>query len=324
MLHVHFSQSLSTDDTATLTAHLPPAIKITSGTTEGNFHILISGRPSRADVEGSANLHTVIVPWTGIPPETRQLLLEFPHIAVHNTHHHADIVAEYTLALLLATAKVLVPMDRALRQGDWRPRYRPNPSLLLTHSTALILGYGAIGRHVGRLCQGIGMNVIGIRRTASPDERDGTVPIYGLDQLHRLLPQADALMVCLPLTEETEGVIGSAEIALLPSSAIIINIGRGAIIVEEALYQALRDNRIHGAGLDVWYNYPTDKDSRATTFPANLPFHELDNVVLSPHRAGGLADGVSRQRRLVALAKMLSHAANGDPIPNHVNLRLGY
>jgi phosphoglycerate dehydrogenase-like enzyme len=301
------------------------------------YHILVAGRPQRDELTASPNLQALIVPWAGIPESTRQLMYGFPAVAVHNLHHNALPVAEHALALLLAAAKFLVPMDRALRRADWRPRYEPNPSLLLEGKTALVLGYGAIGRKVAALCRGLGMDVIAIRRqgsaghrpqdTAGPHALAGRQPLAEhrtapIQDLHRLLPQADALLICLPYTDETSGLIGDRELALLPAGAVLVNIGRGPIVEEAALYHALRDGSLYAAGLDVWYQYPPDTDARALTPPSTYPFHELPNVVMSPHRAGGSTQ--TEGLRAAHLARLLNAAARGEPMPNRVDLDAGY
>ena len=137
--------------------NLLPAVRLTLGAdlpSPAEFHILVAGRPERKHLIASQNLRAVIVPWAGIPEPTSELMREFPDIALHNLHHNALPVAEQAMALLLTASKFTVPMDRSLRTGDWRPRYNPNPSLLLNGRTALVLGYGAIGKEVARLCLG--------------------------------------------------------------------------------------------------------------------------------------------------------------------------
>jgi phosphoglycerate dehydrogenase-like enzyme len=239
-------------------------------------------------------------------------------------HHNALPVAEHAIALLLAASKYLIPMDRALRADDWRPRYRPNPSILLEGKTALVLGYGAIGQKVAQLCQGLGMDVRAIRRhgQGGSDKEANGVAVFPLEALAPLLQVANVLIVCLPHTPETEGLIGEEELGLLPADAVLVNIGRGPIVDEVALYEALCDGTLYAAGLDVWYQYPPDEESRARTAPSNLEFSALDNVVMSPHRAGGSRD--TEMLRMDHLADMLNSGAEGGPIPNRVDLGAGY
>jgi phosphoglycerate dehydrogenase-like enzyme len=281
--------------------------------------ILVGGVPTRAQL-ASPQLTSLIIPWTGLPRRTSDLLRDFPQIRAHNLHHNAPIVAEMTIALLLAAAKRVVPFDQALRQGDWS-RAETDRTLLLRGKTCLILGYGAIGQRVAPICRALGMTVIATRRHAQ--DSDGIAhEIHPAAALPGLLPRAHALLVCLPLTEQTRGMIGPEELGLLPDTALVVNVGRGSIIDEEALYLALRDRRIGGAGLDVWYNYPTDDQYREATQPSHYPFGDLDNVVMSPHRGGAVVE--TEQLRAQGLAEMLNIAANGEPLPNRVDLERGY
>jgi phosphoglycerate dehydrogenase-like enzyme len=312
---------------AHLRQRLVPGIHLTTGPQlplPPAYQILVAGRPQREEITASPHLQALIVPWAGIPESTRQIMGEFPEIAVHNLHHNAQPVAEHALALLLAASKFLVPMDRALRRHDWRPRYEPNPSLLLAGRTALVLGYGAIGRQVAALCRGLGMNITAIRRRAPSGDGQGEAGVSPAppEDLHRLLPHTSVLFICLPHTPATTGLIGARELALLPPEAVLVNVGRGAIVDEAALYHALRDGTLYAAGLDVWYNYPQDAGARSHTPPSAHPFHELPNVVMSPHRAGGSIQ--TEQLRVEHLAHLLNAAARGQPMPNRVDLEAGY
>ena len=323
-LSVHLLRKLDPAPMAQLRDELNPTVRLTVGAEppEGaDYEILVAGRPSREHLTQSRDLRALIIPWAGLPPETRELMLDFPQIAVHNLHHNAVAAAEMAITLLLAAAKRIVPADRALREHDWTARYEMNSIVLLEGKTALILGQGAVGRRVTNLCRGLGMRAIGIRRHAS---QDGKVEVYPPEALHDLLPRADALVICLPLTPETEGLIGKRELALLPSQAVLVNVGRGPIVKEEALYHALRDGNLYAAGLDVWYQYPEGEDDRSRTSPSALSFENLDNVVLSPHRAGAGGTGEIESRRVSELAELLNAAARQGEIPNRVDLEAGY
>lgn len=286
------------------------------------YHILVAGRPQREHLTASPNLSVLIIPWAGLPNETHELMLDFPHIAVHNLHHNAIAAAEMAITLMLAAAKFIVPTDRTFRTHDWTPRYQPAPAVLLEGKTALILGYGAIGRRVAHMCRGLDMKVIAIRRHVPVTPHDTPDKIHPPNALHRLLPQTDVLLICLPQTPETNALIGQEELALLPPGAVLVNVGRGPIVDEAALYHALRDGTLYAAGLDVWYNYPADEAARSHTPPSAYPFHQLENVVMSPHRAGS-----SKEReiqRMAHLAVLLNAAARGETIPNRVDVQAGY
>jgi phosphoglycerate dehydrogenase-like enzyme len=286
------------------------------------YQILVAGRPTREQIMASPRLLTLIIPWAGLPLVTRDLMREHPQIAVHNLHHNAPETAEMALALLLAAAKRIVPIDQRLRKGDWSPRYEPSRTQLLMGRTALILGYGEIGRRVAGMCLGLGMRVMAIRRQEGRVGGSEEVAVHPPEALHSLLPETDALIVCLPLTEATEGWIGKAELDLLPEEALLVNVGRGLIVDEGALYEALTNGSLGAAGLDVWYQYPADEAARRQTMPSAFAFHELENVVLSPHRAG--SSTASQLRRMEALAEVLNAAAMGHPLPNRVDIPMGY
>ena len=324
-LKVHLLHPPAEEAMAHLKAGLDPNITLTCGPERpalSTYEVLVAGRPEREDLAASPALHTLIIPWSGLPVQTRELIADFPEIAVHNLHHNAAPVAELALALLLSAAKFLVPFDRALRQGDWTPRYRPAPVALLHGKRALILGYGAIGRRVARLCRALSMEVVATRRSLAEPVQEEGVAVYPAGALFDLLPRATVLFITLPLTPETEGLIGEAELAALPSAAILVNVGRGAVVDQKALFLALKRGQLRAAGSDVWYNYPDDEESRSRTPPADYPFHELDNFVFSPHR-GGLTDETDRLR-MTHLARLLNRAAQGQPLPNRVDVTAGY
>lgn len=231
--------------------------------------------------------------------------------------------AETALALMLAAAKSVAQGDRNLRRGDWTLRYSERPQLLLQGRTVLILGYGRIGRHMAPVCKALGMKVIGVRRSLKPEDADDAyATVEAISVLPELLPNTDVLLIALPETPETKGLIGKGELERLPAHALLVNVGRGAVVDKAALYEALRDGTLAAAGIDVWYRYPKDEAARTNTLPSRYPFHELDNVTLSPHRAGWL--GREDGSRMVYLADMLNAAARGDPLPNRIRLELGY
>jgi phosphoglycerate dehydrogenase-like enzyme len=321
-LHVHLLTPPSAENLAHLHAALDPAVAFSVGEPlDPRTEILVGGRATADQLAALPHLRAIIVPWAGLPAKLAELAAQHPHLTIHNLHHNAVPVAETALALLLAAAKQIQPLDQAIRRGDWTVRdQRWDQSLLLQGKTALILGYGAIGRKLAVYCQALGMRLLATRRHPETDF-DGAAYLYPPERLAELLPQAHILLVCLPLTAVTTGLIGAGELALLPDGATVVNIGRGPVIEEAALYAELRNGRLR-AGLDVWYNYPPDEAARANTMPANYPFHELDNVVMSPHRAGG-SDQTERLR-MEGLAELLNAAGQGQPIPNRVDLTAGY
>lgn len=308
---------------AYLEAHLEDEITLSYGEEvpdNAEYQILIAGRPSVKLLEASPKLEKLLIPFAGLPAVTRERMMNYPKIAIHNLHHNAPPTAEMALALLLATARNLIPSDREFRENDWTSRYQPYPQLMLHGKTALILGYGAVGSYLGDILKAMGMQVDGIRRR-NHDEEKG---IYPPEKLHDLLPSADVLIIALPGTPETENMIAEYELSLLPEGAIVVNIGRANVIEQQALYDALKSGHLHGAASDVWYHYPADEASRKNTSPADLPFHELDNMVMSPHRAGGGGNDEIESLRMDAIANILNRVFRGEVMPHRVDLSLGY
>ena len=284
--------------------------------------VLVRGVPDDAMLAACPALTHVVIPYAGLPRATARRLAARPEVAVHNLHHNAAATAELAVALLLACAKEILPHDRDLRRGDWRRRYREPSTTTLAGGHALVLGYGAIGQRVARTLAALGMRVTALRRSAREGERHGMIALASPQALAAELPRADAVVVCLPWTDETDGLLDGPMLRRMASSAYLVNVARGAIVDEEALHRALVEGRIAGAGLDVWYRYPEDEASRAGTPPSDFPFGELDNVVLSPHRGGQTRQ--TEEARARAVARLLHAIAAGEDVPDRVDLARGY
>ncbi|MEM8859610.1 MAG: NAD(P)-dependent oxidoreductase [Chloroflexota bacterium] len=310
-----------------LTELLDPRIKILTDQQTTAAHILIGGHVLTEEaLSQNQDLKAAIIPWAGIPDRYYNLLSrpEFSHIIPHNCHYHSGFVAEYAFSMMLALAKDLGRKERSLRQGDWHPRYRPSRAMIMANKTVLIMGYGAIGQEIGRLCRALGMQVLATRRKITEPEHGENETVYPANELQTLLPTCDVLINALPLTPDTEGLIGAEEIAQLKSTALIINIGRAKTFDEAALYEALVSDQILGAAFDVWYRYPENKLARAATFPSAYPFHQLENMLLSPHNSAALLDNEHLDYQIQSLAEMLNSYAATGVLPNRVDLDQGY
>jgi phosphoglycerate dehydrogenase-like enzyme len=257
-----------------------------------------------------------------LPPATRDLLRARPALQVFNLHHNAAPTAEMAVGLLLAAARRLVPCDQALRRGDWRPRYATDRGLLLDGARAVVLGYGAIGRRVAVALRALGMDVDAIRRGGTGVEEADGVHVWPVARLDERLDGAHVLVLAVPLTDATRELIDGPRLDRLGTGAILVNVARGAVLDEEALFARLRDGRLGGAGLDVWWRYPSDAESREATAPSALDFGALENVVLSPHRAGHV--DATEGLRARHLARVLAALASGDVPPGRVDLDAGY
>jgi phosphoglycerate dehydrogenase-like enzyme len=174
-----------------------------------------------------------------------------------------------------------------------------------------IVGYGDIGRAVAGLARPLGMEVLALRRHPEPDPLVSRV--FGPGELPAMLPACDYVVVATPLTDQTRGLIGAAEIGLLKPTAVFVNIGRGPVVDERPLVEALQDHRLRGAALDVFAEEP---------LPVGHPFYRMENVLLSPHNAdrtnGWL---VAAMEAFVDNARRF-HA--GEPLRNLVDKSRGY
>ena len=166
--------------------------------------ILVAGEPTIEMLAALPNLRSLIIPWAGVSPETFDVLRGFPHVSIHNLHHNALPVAEYALALLLSAANSIMPVDRALRANDWRPRYTHTASTLISGKSILILGFGSIGKALSNLLVGFNMNIMATRSSINFPVNEGLVQIFPANHLHDLLPRADFLVITLPLTPSTK------------------------------------------------------------------------------------------------------------------------
>lgn len=238
-----------------------------------------------------------------------------PKATVCNVFEHEIGIAEYVLAAMLQWVIGIPRMDAALRQGDWHGSHLCGPRHgELNGQTLAIVGYGRIGREVALRARAFGMNLLACNRTPRPG--DGLVAkVAPMGDLDFLLAQADFVLLALPLDASTTGLIGPAQIALMKPGGVIMNVARGALIDERALYEACRDRRIGGAVIDTWYRYPAAGETHGA--PSSQPFHELDNVIMTPHGSGWTEGLLPRRCRLIA--QNLDRVARGEPLENVVH-----
>ena len=227
-------------------------------------------------------------------------------------HEHA--IAEYCLMTMLAWQHRLIDIAAAFRDGDWSRGGGAGGGP--THGeifgkTIGIVGYGKIGREVARRAVGFGCHVIAANRSPIADKGDAA-EIYPLSEIDRMLPLCDVVVIAAGLGPETNRLIDARRLDLMKPTAFVINIGRAGIADEEALFNALKDNRIGGAALDVWWQYPTAAEPRR--HGSRLPFHELPNVILTPH-CSSATDG-ARDRRFGTVAANLDRFVRGEPLQN--------
>ncbi|MFL6217803.1 MAG: D-2-hydroxyacid dehydrogenase [Actinomycetes bacterium] len=217
---------------------------------------------------------------------------------------HAVPLAEYAILGLLAVAKELPRFVEEQRAKAW-PEVR-RPLRELDGQTLFLVGLGDIGRETARLGKALGMRTVGFRRTQGPPP-EWVDEVHGPERLAELAGRADAMVVSLPLTDQTAGLIDRATIDHLPASCIFVNVGRGGVVDEPALIDALRERRIAGAVLDVFATEPLPEDS---------PLWTLPNVLVTPHAA---ALSARENERIVQLfVDNLRRYLDGRPLRNVV------
>ena len=239
--------------------------------------------------------------------------------ALANVYGHETGIAEYAIGAMLALSREFFRVDAALRRGEWHSQWAVGAAIPpvwpeLAGKTLCLLGYGHIGREIARRARAFDMKIEIIRR----DPRQATseeVDFCGRpERLGEVLSCADFVVVAMPATEETTGLLGAREFALMKPAAFLINVARAQIVDEAALYEALAQRTIAGAALDVWYRYPT---APGATMPAALPFHELPSVLMTPH-VSGWTDGMI-EARATLIAENIRRVATGEPLLNVVS-----
>jgi len=217
---------------------------------------------------------------------------------------HAYPISETILAMMLGFTRNLHIYARNQIAGRW---VRTDPLLEMHGKTAGIIGFGAIGEETARLCKAFGMRVLGVRLSGRPSPNaDEMYDVSGLDQV---LAESDYVIVTLPLTRETRRMFGREQFARMKKSAMFINIGRGGLVDEQALVEALHSGEIAGAGLDVFETEPLPEDS---------PLWSMDNVIITPHTAGG--SSLYHERAFeIALKNLRSYLQTGMPSVNLVD-----
>lgn len=236
-------------------------------------------------------------------------------VPVCNTFEHESAIAEYILAAMLEWQIGLHVMDTRFRAKGWDGK---GPGRSVYHGevrgrTVGIVGYGHIGAEVARRARAFDMRVIGVRRSEqpTPDLLDwlGTT-----DRLDDLLAESDFVVIACDLNDQTRGLIDAGRLARMKPDGVLINVSRGAVVVEADLYAALKEKRIGGAVIDVWYNYK--QPDEPAPWPSNFPFEDLDNTILSAHECGWTHEQVARRWQFVA--RNIARAVDGEPVENVV------
>jgi phosphoglycerate dehydrogenase-like enzyme len=237
-------------------------------------------------------------------------------VSVCNVFGHEPAIAEYVIMTMLVLTHRMFEAVTAFRAGSWvaSPQFGGGPP----HGEVLgrtigIVGYGRIGREVAERAAGLKCRVLAANR--SPITKPAPAEtVYPLAELDHMLPQCDTVLIACGLGRETRGLIDARRLAVFKPGALLINVARAAIVDEDALYDALKDGHLGGAALDVWWQYPTATEPERR--PSRRPFHELPNVLMTPHSSS--SSDATADRRWSAVAANLDRFARGGPLENIV------
>jgi len=239
----------------------------------------------------------------------------------------ATPTAEFAFSLMLALGYHLPELMASQRRAEWqRDRWDKLGRVEIRGSTVGLVGYGSINRELARLLQPFGATILAAKHNAMRLEDDGYIPeglgdpegnlftrLYPFQAITSMIRECDYVVVVAPLTPATRGLIGAEQIAAMKSTAYLINLSRGWVVDEKALLSALQEKRIGGAALDVFDEEP---------LPANHPFWQLPNVIISPH-IGGISPRYN-ERAVDFFALNLARYLNGEPLYNVFDSEKGY
>jgi phosphoglycerate dehydrogenase-like enzyme len=270
------------------------------------FTAAMAGAAKKLRLIHVAGAGTDKVEFDALPPDT----------LVANTFHHEQSIAEYVVAAAVMLRRGFLTQDRELRRDIWATSVYdaaiPQPSTLGDARIGFV-GFGHIGQRAWNLFRAFGC-------TAAAVTGSGRVPDCGLEwagdtrDLDRLLQECDVAVVSAPLNDHTAGMIGGAQLRELGADGVLINVGRGPLVRERALYEALAGGVIRAAAIDVWYRYPSGDD---VSPPSELPFAGLPNLLMTPHSSGVTRDTFTG--RVDDIVANLGRLQRGEPLRNVVH-----
>jgi len=258
----------------------------------------------------ATRIKLVQVPGAGLDRIDRSGLPDGASLA--NAYGHETGIAEYVIGAMLALTREFSRVDAALRVGEWRSQWAvgsqsPPAWPELAGKTIGVLGYGRIGQAVAQRLRAFNMKICAIRREIRLATNNDPALVGFPEMMDEVLQRSDYVVICMPATPETIGSIDRRRLGLMKSTAFLINVSRAEIVEEDALYDALAQRSIAGAALDVWYRYPRQPGPSA---PAMRPFHELPNVLMTPH-VSGWTDGMLEARAKL-IAENIRRVGHGE------------
>ena len=274
---------------------------------------VLLGMPSRQEFLAAKKLKWIQYPGAGVEKLLKlKELVESDVIVTNARGIFIDALAEHTFATMLYFSRALGHFSQAQNGKRWEQSWGRGVVREIVGLTLGIIGYGDTGDAIAKRAAAFGMRVVGV--SASKKEKPAYVDtLWTGDGLDELLKISDFVVLTVPLTSQTKGMMGAEQLGLMKPTAYLINISRGLIVDEGALIKTLEERRIAGAALDVFYDEP---------LPAESEFWEMDNVLVTPHVAG---DSDNHRERLIAvLQKNVRRFREGEPLINLVDKHRGY
>jgi phosphoglycerate dehydrogenase-like enzyme len=265
-----------------------------------NIDALVTMVLTREMARACARLKLVQVPGAGLDQIDRSAMPSGTWLA--NVYGHETGIAEYVMGAMLALTRDFVRLDAALRRGEWHSQWATGVAAPpvwpeLAGKTLGILGYGRLGQAVAKRARAFDMKICAARRDFRRSAEDDIAFLGGPAATDDVIGRSDYVLISMPATAETTGLMDRRRFGLMKSAAFLINVARAEIVDEEALYEALAERSIAGAALDVWYRYPR---AAGPVPPASRPLNDLPNVLMTPHVSGWTEGMLDARVKLIA------------------------
>jgi len=248
--------------------------------------VAIGGTFSKGDLEQAKKLKLIQIPFAGVDKLDFDLYKDSQDIYICNIHANRTAVAEHAFALILALAKNIVTNDRDLRLGRWHGFSTKESTIQLRGKSLGIVGLGSMGWEIAKIGHTLGMKVFALKRKIEEKDlkKKNILEFLGEEKdLEKVIKESDFIVIAVPLAKGTKGLIGEKELKLMKGK-YLINLSRGVVVDEEALFKSLKEGNLTGAAIDTWYQYPSSEQREI--LPSKYDFHKLDNIIMSPHTAG--------------------------------------
>jgi len=293
--------------------------------TEAN--VIIGWRPWKNLLEHAPKLKLYINPGTGVQHLIslfKDLKKEKRDIILVNGHGNSIFVAQHVVGMLIALMNKIIPHHNWMKEGKWRTSDEQGKSNSLWNKKVGLIGYGAINQKVHQLLNGFQCKFSILRKSWSNSKEIRFSPVdkYEPNQILDFMKNIDICIVAVPHTTKTIDLIRRKELEMLGKHGYLVNVARGKVINEKDLFECLQKKVISGAAIDVWYNYHPKEDKYGKKYPYSYPFHTLDNIVLSPHRAASPFDNLERWNEAIENLKKIAN--NQTDFLNVVDIEAEY